>query len=234
MRLVSGQGRPYYACVRIPHPRVSAITAVPPIPTLTCTSCSMINTQAFSLLHCSACNNTSFQWSCACAHVDGRLSAAPAPLQSYSTPMRPAAQFTAATPSPTPQARAAPRLAPAAPARSTRVPEPLTPPHAREYARSIPVHEVQSPVSMQTSSCSSSSSSSSSSIAPTSSRRPRRLDLTKKTWVEQIKYIGPLGKNTEYHKLTCPSANQAEIRVAPIDFAIAYNLKPALCCRDAF
>ena len=60
-------------------------------------------------------------------------------------------------------------------------------------------------------------------------RQPRRAP-PKKTWCEQIKYIGPLGRYTVYHKIDCPTVPPGQALVATIEFANAYSLKPAPCC----
>jgi Reverse transcriptase (RNA-dependent DNA polymerase) len=62
---------------------------------------------------------------------------------------------------------------------------------------------------------------------------PKRLprQSSGKTWTKQIKYIGPLGRFTEYHEMECPTtAGSSGTLTATIEFANAYNLKPAPCC----
>ena len=57
--------------------------------------------------------------------------------------------------------------------------------------------------------------------------RPRRTQQHK-TWTERIKYTPPLGRYTVYHKLECGNVPSAKINT--IEFANAYNIKPALDC----
>lgn len=63
--------------------------------------------------------------------------------------------------------------------------------------------------------------------AKRSGRQPHR----QKAWTEQIQYIGPLGRSTTYHSMQCPTITPgSNTFVTSIEFAHAYNLKPATCC----
>jgi transposase InsO family protein len=203
-----GEGRPYVCVARQPNqPSPPAIPNAPPPATIHIT-------QPAPTLTCCKCGmiNTIAFALLECTSCNGRAfdwscACVPRPgtttagqTSSYSTPPRPA---TSAPPSLLPSYSPPPH-----PSYSSSSPEPLPAPMTP-----------------------SSSCSTTSSTPLTHSRRtPRKLALTKKTWSEQIKYVGPLGRYTTYHKLDCFTLAPGQALIATIEFANAYQMKPAACC----
>jgi hypothetical protein len=73
------------------------------------------------------------------------------------------------------------------------------------------------------------STTTSTSVTPATRKTPRRS--LGKTWTEQIKYVGPIGRTTLYHILDCRVMKDvSEYQIASIEFANAYGMKPAPCC----
>jgi len=65
--------------------------------------------------------------------------------------------------------------------------------------------------------------------APIRSRRNKNLQ---RQWVQQIKYEPPLSRTTIFHHINCKVLGN--YRQASIDFANAYSMKRAECCKDLY
>jgi Reverse transcriptase (RNA-dependent DNA polymerase) len=212
MSLESRQGRRYIVCSKYPKPPQRAkppssiINLVAPVPCLTCVKCGMINTQAFSLLECASCNGFSFNWSCACVqHADLKHPSVPDVFSPSPAPLPLPLHAIGAPASP---------ATPATPPRRSRVPAAQR--RLPSLSLSVATPTAGPPPTLQG--------------VPSPVRRPARQP-TGKTWTKQIKYVGPLGRFTEYHEMECPvTAGSSSTLTATIEFANAYNLKPAPCC----
>ena len=64
---------------------------------------------------------------------------------------------------------------------------------------------------------------------PSPTNRPRRA-LNQRSWTEKIRYQGPIKRSMLYHLLDCPHAPEANT-IASVDFANAYSMIAAPCCK---
>lgn len=83
---------------------------------------------------------------------------------------------------------------------------------------------------------SSSSSSSSASAVPANNlllqpSRPKRNTSVQKKWTAQIKYEPPIMRSMLYHHVDC-EAPEGQTTQASKEFANAYSMKPAPCCKE--
>lgn len=68
--------------------------------------------------------------------------------------------------------------------------------------------------------------------SPPTTRRPPR-NRSAKSWSLRIKYASPINRRTVYHSLDCSRITGSGVIESTIEFANAYQLKPASCCHGS-